>query len=66
MRIVELTLPEFAEAVKAEGQALIFHQDAFAADYQLSELLALGAAVKYAGMHGKQIVITGNNRETLK
>lgn len=45
---------------------VIFHQDAFAADYQIEELLLLGAFIKKIGMEGKEIRITGKNRETLK
>ncbi len=47
--------------MKAEGGVLIMHQDAFAADYQDSELYLLGAAIKYAGEQGVVINIIGKN-----
>jgi len=60
-------LPDFVRAVKAEGaDAIILHQDAFAADYQDEEYILLGKAIKYAGIYKKGIQITGRNRESLK
>jgi hypothetical protein len=64
---VRTQLPDFIKAVehmKAEGGVVIMHQDAFAVDYQESELYLLGAAIKYAGEQGVDITITGKNRET--
>jgi len=43
---------------------VLMHQDAFAADYQESELYLLGAAIKYAGEQGVPVTITGKNGET--
>ena len=45
---------------------VIIHQDAFAADYQDDEYALLGKAIKFAGLHGKEVRIIGRNRETLK
>jgi len=45
---------------------VIIHQDSFAADSQHDECALLGKAVKFAGLHGKEIRISGTNRETLK
>ena len=45
---------------------IILHQDSFAADYQQDEYTPLGMAIKFAGVHGKEIRIIGSNRETLK
>jgi hypothetical protein len=62
--LVKAQLPNFIKAVeqmKAEGGVLIMHQDAFAADYQDSELYLLGAAIKYAGEQGVVINIIGKN-----
>jgi hypothetical protein len=42
-----------------DAEAIVMHQDAFAADFQLSELFLLGAAIKYAGVHGKELRIIG-------
>lgn len=45
---------------------MIIHQDAFAADYQDLEYALLGKAIKFAGLHGKEVRIVGRNRETIK
>ena len=63
---VEKRLPELVNACKADADTVFMHQDAFAADYQMSEFLLLGMAVKYYGLHGKKVIIAGTNRETLK
>lgn len=64
---IESKIPDFA--LKCSGlpkaEVLILHQDAFAADYQPDELLLLGMAIKYAGIHGKVVHFIGTNRETL-
>jgi hypothetical protein len=39
--------------------------EAFAADYRDDEYKLLGMAVKFAGLHGKEIRIVGKNRETV-
>jgi len=66
---VGIRIPKFKEAVDAavaDGKAiLVWHQDAFAADYQEDELYLLGVAVKYAGENGIELHIIGKNRETL-
>jgi len=53
-------LPEFVRAVKfGDGsEAMIFAQDAFAADYQEEEYRLLGMAIKYAGLHGRETMIS--------
>jgi hypothetical protein len=53
-----------SKQLKAEGGVLVMHQDAFAADYQDSELYLLGAAIKYAGGQGVAVNIVGKNSET--
>lgn len=64
---VSKRLPNFIEAVASkETDTLIFHQDAFAADLQNDELILLGAAIKFAGHHGKAILINGRCGETIK
>lgn len=57
IEIVEKELPGFARAVKAKEEIVIFHQDAFAADYQENEFLLLGMAIKYAGIYNREIMI---------
>ena len=50
---------------QGEAPLIIFHQDAFAADYQPSEFSLLGMAIKYARLMGKEVRIIGQNRATL-
>jgi hypothetical protein len=59
-------LPDFVKACGNNEDVLIIHQDSFAADYQQDEYALLGMAIKFAGLHGKEIRIVGTNRETLK
>jgi hypothetical protein len=63
---VERLLPGFANSCRDKAEVVIIHQDAFAADYQDHEYALLGKAIKFAGLHGKEIRIIGKNRETLK
>jgi hypothetical protein len=66
LTLVSQRLPNFIEAVASkETDTLMFHQDAFAADLQSEELTLLGAAVKFAGHHGKAILINGRCGETI-
>jgi hypothetical protein len=59
-------LPDFIKACLAGDDAVIIHQDSFAADYQDDEYALLGMAIKFAGLYGKEVRIIGKNRETLK
>jgi len=34
---------------------IVFHPDAFAADYYENECMLLGMAIKYAGLHSREI-----------
>jgi len=67
---IETIIPDFKvmidSASKSKEGEILLHQDAFAADYQLDELVLLGKAIKYAGMHGVSLRFHGKNRETLK
>ncbi len=64
---VSREIPNFIEAVKTtDTDTLILHQDAFAADLQSEELALLGAAIKFAGHHGKLVTIIGRCGETIK
>ena len=63
---VERLLPDFVNSCRDKADVVIIHQDAFAADYQDHEYALLGKAIKFAGLHGKEVRITGKNRETLK
>ena len=59
-------LPSFVESCRKNEDMVIIHQDSFAADYQQDEYTLLGMAIKFAGLHGKELRIIGRNRETLK
>jgi hypothetical protein len=63
---VEQLLPDFVNSCRDKADVVIIHQDAFAADYQDHEYALLGRAIKFAGLHGKEVRIIGKNRETLK
>ena len=58
-------LPSFVESCRKNEDMVIIHQDSFAADYQHDEYTLLGMAIKFAGLHGKELRIIGTNRETL-
>ena len=58
-------LPEFAKACADDMELVLLHQDAFAADYQEDEYALLGMAIKYAGLRGKEVHVTGRNRSSL-
>jgi hypothetical protein len=59
-------LPDFVQSCRNNEDVVIIHQDSFAADYQQDEYALLGKAIKFAGIHGKELRIIGTNRETLK
>ena len=63
---VESLLPDFVNSCRDKADVVIIHHDAFAADYQDHEYALLGKAIKFAGLHGKEVRIIGKNRETLK
>ena len=58
-------LPDFARACRDSADVVIIHQDSFAADYQNQEYILFGKAIKFAGLHGKEVRVIGKNRETL-
>jgi hypothetical protein len=63
-------LPEFARGIAKivangeQGSTLLLHQDAFASGYDDDEYTLLGMAVKYAGLHGVTITVTGTNHDS--
>ena len=63
---IERLLPDFVNSCRDKADVVLIHQDAFAADYQGHEYALLGKAIKFAGLHGKEVRIIGKNRETLK
>jgi len=62
---LERSLPDFVNSCRDKAGVVIIHQDAFAADYQDNEYTLLGKAIKFAGLHGKELRIIGKNRESL-
>jgi hypothetical protein len=62
---IESLLPEFARTCRESADVVVLHQDAFAADYQDHEYMLFGKALKFAGLHGKEVRVIGTNRETL-
>jgi hypothetical protein len=55
---IEERLPDFVKACRdRSADTIVMHQAAFAADYQIDEMLLLGMAIKYAGLHGKNVTI---------
>jgi len=64
-RVVLEHLPKFDEIANTDADFAILHQDAFAADYQIGELLLLGMAIKFLGISGKTVHTHGKNKETL-
>ena len=62
---VEWALPGFVKDRNAKsGDMVVLHQDAFAADLDIDEYILLGMAIKYAGLYGVEVLVTGTNRET--
>jgi hypothetical protein len=62
---IERLLPDFARTCRESVDVVVIHQDSFAADYQDEEYALFGKAIKFAGLHGKEVRIIGRNRETL-
>jgi len=62
---IEELLPDFAKSCRETKEVVVLHQDAFAAYYQEDEYKLLGMAIKFAGLHGKEVRIVGKNRETV-
>ena len=63
---IEAKLPEFARAChERDIPTIILHQDAFAADYQEEEYRLLGMAIKFAGVYGRDVLVSGTNRGSL-
>jgi len=65
MAAIEAKLPEFARACREDDiPTIVLHQDAFAADYQEEEYRLLGMAIKFAGVYGRDVLVSGTNRGT--
>jgi hypothetical protein len=62
---IETLLPDFARTCRGSEDVVLIHQDSFAADYEDHEYTLFGKAIKFAGLHGKEVRIIGTNRETL-
>lgn len=62
---IERLLPDFARSCRGSEDVVLIHQDSFAADYEDHEYTLFGKAIKFAGLHGKEVRVIGRNRETL-
>jgi hypothetical protein len=62
---IETLLPDFARSCRGSEDVILIHQDSFAADYEDHEYTLFGKALKFAGLHGKEVRVIGTNRETL-
>jgi hypothetical protein len=62
---IDRLLPDFVKSCRENADMVILHQDSFAADYQDEEYALLAMAIKFAGLHGKEVRVIGKNRETL-
>jgi hypothetical protein len=62
---IENLLPDFARSCRGSADVILIHQDSFAADYEDHEYTLFGKALKFAGLHGKEVRVIGSNRETL-
>jgi hypothetical protein len=62
---IERLLPDFARSCRDSADVVIIHQDSFAADYQDEEYTLFGKAMKFAGLHGKEVRVIGKNRASL-
>ena len=62
---IERLLPDFARSCRGSEDVILIHQDSFAADYEDHEYTLFGKAIKFPGLHGKEVRIIGRNRETL-
>ena len=62
---IESLLPDFARSCRGSEDVILIHQDSFAADYEDHEYTLFGKALKFAGLHGKEVRVIGRNRETL-
>jgi hypothetical protein len=65
MAEIETLLPDFARSCRGSEDVILIHQDSFAADYEDHEYTLFGKALKFAGLHGKEVRVIGRNRETL-
>jgi hypothetical protein len=69
VNLIESELTDYKEMIQAAKKEketkILLHQDAFASDYSDKELMLLGSAIKYAGLHGIAVEIMGVNGETI-
>ena len=54
---VEKVLPEFARDCRRPARVIFLTQESFATDFNVDDCMLLGMAVKYAGIHGKEVRI---------
>lgn len=66
IKLVEEAIPSAKEMVQSDAEVVVTTQEAFAFRYEISEIILLGAFVKYCGMHGKKVEITVEKKEEQK
>ncbi len=54
----------FARALGSKETSMMLHQDAFAAGYHADEFTLFGMAIKWCGLYGIDVHVTGTNHET--
>lgn len=63
-------MPDFVKMVELQHEQgidlITVHQDGFAGGYHTDEYTLLGLAIKYAGLYGIAVMVTGTNGETFK
>lgn len=57
IKLVEETMPTIKALIDGEEGMVTINQVDFANHYEVTEILLLGAFVKYCGMHGKRVEI---------
>src|ERR1700688_2289911 len=62
---IRKNLPDFAKARGDDTEPGLLHQDAFGADHQDDEYTLLGMTIKFAGVCGKEVSVSGKNRSVL-
>jgi hypothetical protein len=66
---IRRTLPDFVNGIKSclenNVDSIVLHQDAFASNLDVMDILLLGKAIKFAGFYGINLNIIGKHRDTI-
>lgn len=66
INLVEQMIPTIKAQVESDAECVILDQAGFAVNYEVTEILLLGAFVKYCGMYGKRVEIIVEKKEGAK